>query len=154
MTYRRAEHACLLRPVPPNLRISRQGWQVPQSGVWHDSQTPQRFRRGPSLSDLCLSSLSICPMKKFSNTSRTKLVVVALLNSGAFFFTVCNISNVFRHSIITQKCKRGICTLLLIFLIFVGFLKLTPAIFINARIHGVVINKSSLSIAVVSKLAT
>eukprot|EP00966_Prymnesium_polylepis_P228530 5289074-Prymnesium_polylepis.1 len=45
--HRRATHACFLTPDPPNLGLSAQLWQTPQSPRLHGKHLPQRLRRGP-----------------------------------------------------------------------------------------------------------
>ena len=71
-TYFLFSQHCFFLPVPPNLTISLQDLQSPQSACWHTSHTPHRFLRG------AVASLpSIWSLKKMSNMCRTRGVVVA-----------------------------------------------------------------------------
>ena len=71
-TYFLFSQHCFFLPVPPNLTISLQDLQSPQSACWHTSHTPHLFLRGA-----LVSLPSIWSLKKMSNMCRTRGVVVA-----------------------------------------------------------------------------
>lgn len=82
--------ACLLLPDPPNLIISLQAVQIPQSGCWQVSHTPHLCLLGPYNNILYIVYIHI-----------TLFIIRILITYRYFFVIICSY-------LIREKCFKHI----------------------------------------------